>query len=365
MSTETMTCGFARRGCEQIRAAFEENLKSGADLGAAFCLSEAGEITVDLWGGCADAKKSRPWVRNTLVNAYSTTKTMAAMVPLWLADRGELDFGAPVARYWPEFATNGKAAVTVGHLLSHAAGLPDFHVPIVKADLYDWEKMTALLAAQAPDWEPGTACGYHSITFGYLVGEVVRRITGRSIGTVFREVFAGPLEADFHIGLKASDDHRVADLIPPEGEALPIFVDVADAATRAWRGAELPAIGGTGNARGLVEVLSILANGGMAKGQLFLSEAGAHRALEVQVEGRDRVLDMHIRWGLGFAVSGGALFPNPRTLFWGGYGGSLAVVDCDAHTAMAYVMNKMSPGARGDTRGLDLAMAAWQAQGLL
>jgi CubicO group peptidase (beta-lactamase class C family) len=224
--------------------------------------------------------------------------------------------------------------------------------------------MTCLLAGQQPAWEPGTASGYHTITFGYLLGEVVRRIAGRTIGTVFHEVFAEPLDADFYVGLPAAEDHRVAELVPPEGETLALLIDVRDTATRAWRGAELPAMGGTGNARGLVEVLSILANGGEAKGRRFLSEAACRRALEVQVEGRDLVLGRQIRWGLGFAISGG-LFPNPNTLFWGGYGGSLVIVDCDARTAMAYVMNKMAPGTGGDVRALGLAMAAWEAQGLL
>lgn len=345
--------GFSDQRFQLVTEAFAANLQTGKDVGAAFCMNEAGANVIDLWGGWADVARTRGWERDTIVNTYSTTKTMTAVVALWLADQGLLDLHAPVIRYWPEFATNGKGAITVAHLLSHSAGLPDFHAAITKDDLYDWNKVTALLAAQAPDWEPGTACGYHSITFGYLVGEVVRRVIGRSIGTVFREVFAEPLAADFYIGLPASEDHRVAELIPPPGEALELFIDVADTATRAWRGSELPAIGGTGNARGLVAVLSILANGGLANGKRFLSEAGARRALEVQVEGRDRILDMNIRWGLGFTVSGGA-----SSLFWGGYGGSVALVDYDARTAIAYVMNQIAPGAGGDMRGFELAMIA-------
>lgn len=351
---------------EGVRAALEANLTSGEDLGAAFCVMESGETTVDIWGGWADPARTRPWARDTIVNAFSTTKPMAAMAALWLVDQGHLDLSAPVARYWPAFAANGKGGVTVAQVLSHSAGLPDLDSPVLKEDLYDWEKMTDLLARQAPAWAPGTESGYHSITFGYLIGEVVRRITGRSIGTVFREVFAEPLGADFHIGLPQAEDHRVAVLLPPEDEAVALLIDVRDTATRAWRGAELPAIGGTGNARGLAQVLSILANGGGAQGRRFLSEAGCRRVLDVQIEGRDRVLGFPIRWGLGFAVSGGVMsFPNPNTAFWGGYGGSLAVVDFDAKTAMAYVMNKMAPGTGGDMRGLGLAMATWEAQGLL
>ena len=193
-------------GFPDVRAVFEDNLASGADVGASFCATVEGETVVDLWGGFADAARTRPWREDTIVNVYSTTKTMTALTALLVADRGELDFEAPVARYWPEFAANGKDGVTVAHLMSHSAGLSGWREPITREDLYDWEKVTALLAAQAPFWKPGTASGYHALTQGYLVGEVVRRITGRSLGTVFREEIAEPLGADFHIGLPASED---------------------------------------------------------------------------------------------------------------------------------------------------------------
>ena len=160
-----------------VRAAFEDNLDNGADVGASFCATVEGETVVDLWGGFADAARTRPWARDTIINVYSTTKTMTALTALLVADRGELDFDAPVARYWPEFAANGKADVKVSHLMSHSAGLSGWKTPITTEDLYDWEKVTALLAAQAPYWAPGTAPGYHALTQGYLVGEVIRRTT--------------------------------------------------------------------------------------------------------------------------------------------------------------------------------------------
>jgi CubicO group peptidase (beta-lactamase class C family) len=348
-----------------MREAFAANFTSGAESGASFCATVDGETVVDLWGGWADEARMRPWQSDTIVNVYSTTKTMTALVALLLADRGELEFEAPVARYWPEFAANGKAEVKVSHLMSHSAGLPDWHEPITNNDLYDWEKVTRLLAEQAPDWVPGTEPGYHSNTFGYLVGEVVRRVTGLSLGTVFRQEIAEPMGADFYIGLPASEDARVADLIPPPGPPdRPISVDVMATRTREWRGAEIPAIGGTGNARAIAQIHAILANGGVARGKRFLSEAGCRRALEVQVSGRDRILGFPIRNGLGFAVSGGVFaFPNPGTIYWGGYGGSLAVIDMDARTSIAYAMNKMlEPSA--DMRALGLAMDLWKAQGL-
>src|SRR3712207_4289302 len=189
-----------------VRAVFEENLATGADVGASFCVTANGETVVDLYGGFADEARTRPWRADTIVGVYSTTKTMTALTALLLADRGELDFAAPVARYWPEFAAAGKADVTVAHLMSHSAGLCGWREPITRDDLYDWEKATALLAAQEPYWAPGTMSGYHAMTQGYLVGEVVRRITGRSLGRVFRDEIAAPRGADFHIGLPASED---------------------------------------------------------------------------------------------------------------------------------------------------------------
>ena len=371
--------GFVDERFAGVREAFAGLLESGADVGAAYAATVEGETVVDLWGGFADEGRTRPWERDTLVNVYSTTKTMTALTALLVADRGELDFDTPVAKYWPEFAANGKAGVKVSHLMSHASGLSGWKEKITPEDLYDWDKVTALLAAQAPFWEPGTAPGYHAITQGYLVGEVVRRITGKSLGTVFREEIAEPLGADFHIGLPASEDHRVADLIPPppgggiaDGEQSELTrnmssnpgVDVLATRTRAWRGAEIPAAGGQGNARSIAEIHVLLATGGVAKGKRLLSEAGCRKALEPQIEGHDLVLNVPARFGMGFGLPGAAVpLPNPNTIFWGGYGGSLAIIDMDARTTFAYVMNRMAPTTVGDTRAFTLAMAMWQALG--
>ena len=361
----------------EVRTTFAGNLARGDDLGASFCATLEGEIVADVWGGYADPAKTRAWERDTIVNVYSTTKTMTALVALILADRGDLDFEAPVARYWPEFAANGKAGVQVGHLMSHSAGLSGWKTPITTEDLYDWEKATSLLAAQAPYWAPGTAPGYHALTQGYLVGEVVRRITGRSLGTFFRQEVAEPLGADFHIGLPASEDHRVAELIPPpRGTAIADGgqtelqanmsnnpgIDVLATRTRGWRGAEIPAAGGTGNARSIAMIHAILANGGVAQGKRFLSEAGCRKALELQIEGDDLILGGPARYGLGFGLAGGVVpLPNPNSLYWGGYGGSLAIIDMDARTSIGYAMNRMFGTTVGDTRAFGLAMAVWSA----
>lgn len=376
--TDVAINGFTYDGFENVRKTFEENLTSGADIGASFCATKNGETVVDLWGGFADPARTKPWVKDTIVNVYSTTKTMTALTALLLADRGQLDFDAPVARYWPEFAANGKERIKVSHLMSHSAGLSGWKEKITKNDLYDWEKATSLLAAQAPFWEPGTAPGYHAMTQGYLVGEVIRRIDGRTVGTVFREEIAEPLGADFHIGLPASEDSRVAELVPPPpGDAVgdqPNMselvrnmstnpgVDVAETKTRAWRGAEIPAAGGTGNARSIAEVHAILANGGVAKGKRFMSEAGCRKALELQIEGTDLVMNVPARFGMGFGLSGGLIpLPNANSMFWGGYGGSLAIIDMDAKTSFGYAMNRMVGTTTGDLRAFGLAMAMWES----
>ena len=368
--------GTTGNGFDAVRAAFAGNLASGADIGASYAATRRGETVVDLWGGWADEARTRPWEKDTLVNVYSTTKTMTALTALLLADRGDLDFEAPVAKNWPEFAQAGKADVKVSHLMSHSSGLSGWKEPITREDLYDWEKATSLLAAQAPYWEPGSASGYHAMTQGYLVGEVVRRITGRTLGTVFREEIAEPLGGDFHIGLPASEDHRVADLIPPpaggaigDGEQSPLVanmshnpgVDPLDTRTRAWRAAEIPAAGGQGNARSVAEIHTLLANGGVAKGKRIMSEAGCRKALEPQIEGTDLILGIPVRFGLGFGLPGGMVpLPNPNSMFWGGYGGSLVIIDFDAQTTFGYAMNKMAGTTTGDLRAMSLIMATWQ-----
>ncbi len=368
--------GFVEDRFAAVRAQFEKNLEDGTDIGASFCVTQNGETVVDLWGGYADEARTRLWEEDTIVNVYSTTKTITALIALYLADQGKIDFDAPVADYWPEFSANGKGQIKVSHLMSHSAGLSGWTAPMEPADLYDWEKCTRLLAEQAPLWEPGTACGYHAVTQGYLVGEVIRRAGGRTVGTIFREDFAEPLGIDFHIGLPASEDHRVADLKPPVGGGLvsgkqtdiqkATFnnpgIDVMETRTRAWRAAEIPAAGGTGNARAVATVQAILANGGVAGGKRFLSEAGCRKALEFQIGGTDLVLGIPVRYGMGFGLQG-EMSPalNEDSMYWGGYGGSVILIDMAARTTICYVMNRMEGTTTGDMRAITLAAATWQA----
>ena len=334
------------------------------DVGGSAAVFVDGEPVADVWGGFADAQRTIPWQRDTITNVWSVTKTMTALCALLLADRGELDPAAPVGRYWPEFAAAGKEKVLVRHLLSHTAGLPDWDGTI--EELYDWSSATARLAAREPRWEPGTAAGYHSLTQGFLVGEVVRRITGRSVGDFFAEELAGPLEADFHIGLPAEHDHRVALAVPPadqdedyvaggSGDSVPegagTPVRLRDGNSVAWRRAQIPAASGFGNARSVALVQSVMACGGAVRGLRLLSQAGCDRARDEQFHGTDRLLGMPVRYGLGYGLFG-------STFGWGGWGGSLVMVEPDARMAVAYVTNQLGEPA-DDNRGLEVIMAAY------
>jgi CubicO group peptidase (beta-lactamase class C family) len=341
-------------------------LLDAGDVGGSVAVLVDGEPVVDVWGGFADAERASPWQRDTITGVWSVTKTMTALCALILADRGELDLTAPVARYWPEFAAAGKDGVLVRHLLAHTAGLPDWDQPVSAQDLYDWPTATARLAAQAPQWEPGTAAGYHSGTQGFLVGEVVRRITGRSVGEFLAEEVTGPLGADFHIGLSAEHDHRVALSVPPPSRdedylasapgavATPVDgagIRVRDGNSMAWRRAQIPAASGFGNARSVALVQSVMACGGAVGGVRLLSQAGCNRAWEEQFSGEDRVLGVPMRYGMGYGLFG-------NTYGWGGWGGSLVMIEPDTRLVVSFVTNQMRE-PRDDNRGIEILMAAY------
>jgi CubicO group peptidase (beta-lactamase class C family) len=333
-----------------------------------------------VWGGHVDDARTRPWDRDTITNVFSTSKTMTNLCALVLADRGELDLDAPVAQYWPAFKANGKEDVLVRHLLAHTSGLSGWQEPLEVAELYDWERCTALLAAQAPWWKPGTMSGYHSITQGYLVGEVVRRVTGQSLGTFFAEQIAAPLNADFHIGIGAQYDERVAPLLDPNvmtpadvPAELPAeyqeiaaktllnpALDATSSRTVEWRRAEIPAANGHGNARSVATVQSAISNLGVGNGVRLLSEAGCRQIFREQSNGVDAVLGAPICFGIGYGLPSETVpLPNPNSCFWGGWGGSLVVNDLDAGMTVAYVMNRMRPGTLGDDRGGTIIGAAY------
>jgi CubicO group peptidase (beta-lactamase class C family) len=354
-----------------VAEALARNLDEGLDVGASVAVTIGGEYVVDIWGGWVDAEGQVPWERDTVVTVFSTSKTMTALCALILADRGELDLHAPVTRYWPEFAAAGKAEVEVRHLLGHTAGLSGWDEPLVPEDLADWERCTTLLAAQPPWWEPGSASGYHSLTMGYLVGEVVRRVAGVSLGEFFRREVGEPLGADFHIGLPASEEGRLAALIPPPSSAartdgLPELgirtfgnplIGGATSFEDWWRRAEIPAVNGHGNARSVAAVQSVVSAGGAARGVRLLSGEGLAAIFEEQSNGTDLVLGVPLRFGMGYGLASETMPMGPRTCSWGGYGGSLVVNDLDAGVTIAYVMNRMEAGMLGDRRGASIAMA--------
>jgi CubicO group peptidase (beta-lactamase class C family) len=371
--------GFCDEGFGAVRDAFLGNFERGEELGAAVAVTHHGRPVVDLWAGDAD-EHGRPWAEDTLVNVYSITKTMTFVSLMMLVDRGEVDVAEPVATHWPEFAANGKADITVAQVLSHTAGLSGFDPAIKPTDLYDWDAVCAGLAAQEPWWTPGEGSGYHLITQGYLLGEIVRRVSGRTVGTFFAEEVAGPLGADFHFALPASEDARVADLVPPDFEAmlaaatgnpdsiavrsvLSCPLDATEPRTREWRAAEIPAAGGIGNARSIARVHSALACGGTVDGVTLMSPETVESILDEQSNSVDHVLGMPTRFGLGFGLMSDdvPLSPNERSFFWGGWGGSIAVTDLDTETSVAYVMNRMGTGMAGDLRGGLVAMAATTA----
>jgi len=379
MATSPEIHGSCSDRFRSVQEAFRENFERGLEVGASFSVVHDGECVVDLWAGDRDAHGT-PWEEDTLVNVYSTTKVMAALTTLMLVDRGELDLDAPVASIWPAFGAAGKQDVRVRHLLSHSSGVSGWEQPIKVSDLYDWEYSTGLLAAQAPWWEPGSRSGYHALTHGHLLGEVVRRISGRSLGRFFREEVAEPLAADFHIGLAEEHEPRVGALIPAPSEEE--MADVAgepesiaaktltnppleggSANSREWRTAEIPAANGTGNARAVARVAGVLAAGGSLDGVHLLDASTLTQVLEEQTNGTDLVLGVPIRFGLGVGLNSAEfpIGPNPRTFFWGGWGGSLVVVDLDARLAFAYVMNKMGATTLGDQRAFGPARAAFEA----
>jgi CubicO group peptidase (beta-lactamase class C family) len=358
-----------------VAEALAQSLDVGTDVGASVAVVLDGEPVVDIWGGYKDLAGTEAWEADTIVNVFSTTKTMTALCALILADRGELDLHAPVARYWPEFAQAGKEQIEVRELLGHTSGLSGWEQPLAPEELADWDRCTSLLAAQAPWWEPGTQSGYHAVTQGYLVGEVVRRVTGVSVGQFFKETVADPLSADFHIGLPSEADRRVAPLIPPprvdlRGAGFPELgvrtltnppITGETTAAEWWRRAEIPAANGHGNARSVAAIQSIIACGGEARGTRLLSEQGLAAIFEEQSNGRDLVLNVPLRFGMGFGLASETMPMGPHSCAWGGYGGSLVFNDLDARVTVAYVMNRMEAGLVGDARGASVVMATASA----
>ncbi len=360
--------GETSRGFEPVRLAYE-NLWQGIEVGSSLCIFHKGEKVVDLWGGYQDRDMTREWMADTLVNVYSTSKGIAALAIAVLHDEGKIDYQEKVVTYWPEFGAENKTGITVAELLSHQAGLCGVNTRLQVSDLYDWQKMVNLLAAQKPLWQPGKAAGYHAVTWGFLAGELVRRITGTRLTEYLQEKIAKPLEADFYLGLQAGDFERCAPLIgpnharkseiaPPQKRTSgqtspqqhfaialmnPAISPFKDACSNAWREAEIAASNGHASARGIATIYAALSMDGTLNGTKIISTGALDEALQVEVDGPvDQVLGGKIRRARGFMLNTDEAYgPNPDAFGHAGAGGSLGFADRQAGVGFGYVMNQM------------------------
>lgn len=348
-----------------VRELLQQRIANGNEIGASLCVNIDGKNVLDIWGGHADAARTKPWDKDTLTVVWSCSKVITSLAALILVDRGLLDPNEKVATYWPEFGVNGKENIKVAHLMSHSSGLPTWDPPIQAQEMYDTKKSTDHLAAQAPWWTPGEQSGYHLMSQGHLIGEVVRRISGKSLKQFIADEIAAPLGAEFTLGVPERDWPRTADVTPPP--PLPLTgLDPSSVAARAFRGAplvaeesmtpgfrgaEIGAGNGFSNARALARIGSIVSLNGTVDGKKYLSPRVIDQMLEEQVAGMDLVVFNYLRFGLGVGL------PVPQTLpwipehrlcFWGGWGGSMIIMDLEKRMTIGYAMNKMGAGTLGN-----------------
>jgi CubicO group peptidase (beta-lactamase class C family) len=360
--------GTIAPGFERVRDAFAANFSERAEVGAAVALVIDGTLVVDLWGGIADPLSGKQWQGDTLANIWSTTKGVTAACFAMLADRGGIDYTAPVSHYWSDFAAAGKQDVTVAMLLSHQAGLCGFRDPATVEDFYDAEAAAARLAASEPFWEPGTQSGYHAITIGFLATALFRRAEGRSIRQFVRDEFGN---IDIHIGLPLSREASAATMIaPPELSSSNLAGELTQAQVAAlanplidplapnsgdWRAAEIPSANGFATARGLARLYGALANSGMLDGRQLVSEQVLAAATSEQIQGMDAVLNVSASWGCGFLRNTTGVYgPNEGAFGHSGWGGSFAFADPELKIGMAYTMNRMGTDLMGDPRNMAL-----------
>jgi CubicO group peptidase (beta-lactamase class C family) len=382
--------GYCDPRFSAVQEMLAENVASGKEVGASLYLNLEGEDVIDLWGGWRERERQNGWDEHTIVNVFSGSKPVTSLAVLMLADRGLIDIEAPVAKYWPEFGQAGKEGVLVRHVMSHTAGLPAWLPPFSFAEAVDTERSTARLAAQEPWWEPGSRGSYHASTFGHLMAELVRRVTGRPLREFIRDEIAGPLEADFYLGLSDAQFDQVATVYPASDapKSAPASRDASPAAelsveeviakrTREgsfsgtlgdeqtvfnspeWRRTDFAGSSGHANARGLGRIITALANGGFSRGVTLLSPATIETIFREQASGIDAYYMKPIRWGIGYALApleekerGPLPFirPGRRTCYWYGTGGSLALADADRRIAIGYAMNQCRAG-RGQLNG--------------
>ncbi|KAG9771208.1 hypothetical protein KCU88_g6388, partial [Aureobasidium melanogenum] len=383
--------GHTEAAFEPLRQLMQEQIASGEELGASLVIDIDGKTVVDIWGGWADEEHTQPWTRDTITNIWSSTKTVAALATLILADRGLLDVDAPVAKYWPEFGAEGKQDVLVRHLLSHTSGVSGWEKPnMTVEEVEDLSVSVPLLAGQKPWWSPpGSVSGYHSLTYGHLLGELVRRVTpdNKPMKQFVRDEIAGPLGADLQIGAEEKDWSRIAPVVPPPPAPFDItkmdpnsvlvktfanpVLDARIVVTPGWRRADISAANGHSNARGLARVLSTVTRGGSVDGVKLLSQRTIDRIFDVQSDGPDLVVGVPVTFGIGYGLAGPGtaqsvpwLPKSGRVCFWGGWGGSFILMDLDRKVTFSYVMNKMGAGILGSTRSEAYFRAAYKALGV-
>ena len=372
--TETIEInGAVAPGFEAVKDAFAKNFSVGFEVGASLAVYRDGESLVDLWGGWSDQAKTRPWQRDTLVNVFSTTKGPMALAIAKLIDRGQLSYSDAVSQHWPEFSANGKETITVGQMMSHQGGLCGLRESITVEDYEDWDFICGRLAAMAPFWALDGTSGYHAITYGFLAGELLRRIDGRTPGQFIAEEICTPLEADFHVGLADSEHGRVSPIIAADNAPPFTTPDSPDWAIAAlsnptlqpsevnepgWRRAEMPAVNGHGNAEALARIYRPLSLGGVE----IIGAAALDAATTRQCFGEDRNLGYQMDWGCGFLRnSHGAYGINPETFGHSGWGGSMAFADRKNRLAVGYAMNKMDASLQGNPRTLALVAALYSS----
>ena len=352
-----------------VKELLEAQIASGEELGASLVVNIAGEDVLDIWGGYTDIERTQPWQRDTIVNVWSSTKTVSSLAVLMLISRGQLSAFDKVSKHWPEFAANGKADIEVRHLLSHTSGVSGWDQPVAVKDICDVKTSTEKLATQAPWWPPGTASGYHSLNMGHLLGELVRRVTGKSLTRFVAEEIAEPLDADFQIGAKEADWPRITNVVPPppfpfdlatlpkDGVMRKTFTGPMPTAETAWepmwRRAEIGAANGHGNAMALNRTARVVTLGGTMGGKEYLSPETVELIFREQASGTDLVLAQNLRFGIGYGLRAEGpteWLPKGRVCFWGGWGGSIVIMDLDRKITLTYAMNKMGAGTLGSPR---------------
>lgn len=373
--------GTVAPGFEGVVKQYEDNFYRDdvyQELGSSLCVYHRGQRVVDLWAGHQDREKTRPWEAGTTICIYSTTKALAALCAAVLVDRGAMNYSDPVSRHWPEFNVSGTEATTVAHLLSHQSGHPALREPTELDDLMNWDLICERLATQEPYWEPGTFTAYHGWTYGYLVGEVIKRVSGKSIGQFLQEEIAAPLNADAFIGLPESVDHNAATLYGPklvhdvpDLTQLPEYLvaamtnpvlDPESPNRREWRASEMPATCGYASARGLAAIFNVLALGGTSDGKELISDDALTQMTTVISTREDGVLGKPVDWAHGVVNNGLELYgPNPRAFGHSGWGGSFVSADRENQVAMGFVCNQMGPDPIGDARTLPVIDEIYRA----